>query len=127
MQNLGLAHYNIRASSDLLETLRDFYVEAIGLTVGPRAPLKSVGYWLYAGGRDVLHLSTQGPSEHRRTGSDLTFDHVAFDCRGAAGWEQRLQALGIPFRRVVIPESGHVQYFLRDPAGNGVELNFPPE
>jgi catechol 2,3-dioxygenase-like lactoylglutathione lyase family enzyme len=126
MKNLGFAHYNIRASRDLLEVLRDFYVDAVGLAVGPRPPLKSQGYWLYADGRDVLHLSVQAPAEQRRAGSDLTFDHVAFHCRGPADWERRLLALGVAFRRAVIPESGNVQYFFRDPAGNGIELNFPP-
>ena len=124
MQNLGIAHYNLRAGRELIDTLRDFYVAAVGLTVGPRPPLNSFGVWLYAGASDVLHLSEMRESEVRRCGSDLTFDHVAFHCTGAPLAEERLTALGIPFRRAVIPESGAVQLFFRDPAGNGVELNF---
>ncbi len=124
MQNLGLAHYNIRSGRELLEQLRDFYVSVVGLTVGPRPPLSSLGVWLYAAGRDVLHLSEMRDSEQRRTGSDLTFDHVAFNCVGADLFEERLKSRGIVYRRAVVPESGNVQLFFRDPAGNGVELNF---
>jgi catechol-2,3-dioxygenase len=124
MQNLGIAHYNLRAGRDLIEELRDFYVAAVGLTVGPRPPLNSFGVWLYAGATDVLHLSEMRASEQRRCGSDLTFDHVAFHCTGEQHFQERLRTLGISYRRAVIPESGAVQLFFRDPAGNGVELNF---
>lgn len=124
MQNLGIAHYNIRAGRELIEQLRDFYVAAVGLTVGLRPPFDSFGVWLYAGSSDVLHLSEMRASEQRRCGSDLTFDHVAFHCIDSPLFEERLATLGISYRRAVIPESGAVQLFFRDPAGNGVELNF---
>lgn len=124
MENLGIAHYNIRADRELIEELRDFYVAAVGLTVGPRPPLHSFGVWLYAGKTDVLHLSEMRPSEQRRRGSDLTFDHVAFHCTDEQRFRERLTTLGISYRRAVIPESGASQLFFRDPAGNGVELNF---
>lgn len=124
MENLGIAHYNLRAGRGLIEELRDFYVAAVGLRVGPRPPLNSFGVWLYAGKSDVLHLSEMRALEERRCGSDLTFDHVAFHCTGAPLFEERLTRLGITYRRAVIPESGAIQLFFRDPAGNGVELNF---
>ena len=73
-----LAHYNIRAERGLREVLRDFYVAVVGLQAGPR-PLRSFGYWLYAGERDILHLSEDIDEIKRRIGSDLTFDHVAFE------------------------------------------------
>ena len=41
--------------TDDIEATRDFYRDALGLTVGPRPPLSFAGYWLYAGGARELH------------------------------------------------------------------------
>ena len=38
--------------------------------------------------------------------------------------DAHLAACGITFRVAEVPGAGQVQYFLKDPAGNGVELNF---
>ena len=127
MPTLGLAHYNLRCNSETLLILRDFYVAAVGLEDGPRAPLSHHGYWLYAGGRDVLHLSEERPGDIRRSGADLTFDHVAFDCRNSLEYKARLTNLAIKFDEKRVPGSGRLQLFFRDPAGNGIELLFPAD
>jgi len=124
MAVLGFAHLNLRAPRALLDALRDFYVDVVGLTPGPRPPLRSYGYWLYAGGRDVLHLSETSPGESRVPGRSHTYDHVALACDDVAGTEAHLRAHGIAFRRAEVPLTGQVQFFFEDPAGNGVELNF---
>lgn len=36
MDTVGLSHFNITASDELLEKVRDFYVEVLGLAVGER-------------------------------------------------------------------------------------------
>lgn len=125
MPILAIAHYNFRLSRALMEEVRRFYEEIVGLKLGPRPPFESFGYWLYAGEQDVLHLSEERPGDERRVGSDLTFDHVAL---AASNWPehvQRLEAAGLRFRQEVVPTSGRRQLFFRDPAGNGVELIFP--
>jgi catechol-2,3-dioxygenase len=121
---LGFAHYNLRAPRPLLEELRQFYTEVVGLAVGDRPPLGNFGYWLYAGGTDVLHLSECGPGEQRSLGVATTFDHAAFRCSGRAQVEQKLAEAGVHFRMAQVPRTGQVQLFFKDPAGNGVELNF---
>jgi extradiol dioxygenase family protein len=120
----GIAHYNFRLDRQLMEEVRAFYETVVGLQNGPR-PLSSFGYWLYAGKWDVLHLSEVSPGEHRRIGSDLTFDHVALEASDWPAQVQKLHAAGIAFREGVVPNSGRRQLFFRDPAGNGVELIFP--
>ena len=120
----GLAHYNIRADRRLLEALRDFYVAVVGLRPGPR-PLTSFGYWLYAGARDVLHLSEAVANDPRRIGSDLTFDHVAFECGNWPEFRSRLEQHAVAFTERSDPGNGRRQVFFRDPAGNGIELAFP--
>lgn len=124
MPVLGFSHYNLRAPRPLLDALRDFYVDVVGLAPGPRPPFRSFGYWLYAGGQAVLHLSEASPGEQREPGRTHTFDHAAFRCSDRAATELRLAALGIAFERAQIPATHQVQLFLNDPAGNGVELNF---
>lgn len=124
MENLGFAHYNLRADWVLLAQLRDFYTEVVGLQTGPRPAFASRGFWLYAGGQDVLHLSELRPGERREANASGSFDHVAFRCRGLLACEQRLAERGIPVRRAGVPGTGIVQLFLRDPLGNGVELQF---
>jgi catechol-2,3-dioxygenase len=120
----GFAHYNLRAPRPLLEELRQFYTEVVGLTVGDRPPLGNFGYWLYGCGTDILHLSECGPDEERSVGVATTFDHAAFRCSGRVEVEQRLAARAVKYRAAQVPRTGQVQLFFKDPAGNGVELNF---
>ncbi len=127
MPTLGLNHYNLRASRQLIERLRTFYCDVVGLTPGERPPFGSFGYWLYAGGQPILHLSETRPGESSAAGATATFDHAAFTCSGRAEFERRLARLGIAFKTARVPGSTQVQLFISDPAGNGVELNFAGE
>ena len=122
----GFSHYNLRAARGLLDELRDFYCDVVGLEIGQRPPFRSFGYWLYAGGYPILHLSEAGPGENRPVQPLGTFDHAAFRCIGQAQFEEELKRRGIPYRLAVVPATQQVQIFLTDPAGNGVELNFAP-
>lgn len=123
----GLNHINIRAPEDMIERLRAFYRDAIGLSEGPRPPFRSRGYWLYGGDRDLLHLTiipahagVPASTPAARTG---WFDHVAFTGMNRAESIQRLEAAGVPYEIDEVPMLGQVQVFLTDPAGIGVELN----
>ena len=120
----GLDHYNLRASGELLETLRRFYLDAIGLQEGWRPPFRSRGHWLYAGERDVLHLTEAATDEPRTAGATSTFDHIAFTCTDPDAMEARLRRHGIDHTVDDVPATSQKQIFLRDPAGNGIELNF---
>ena len=117
-------HCNLRAHRPLLEKLRDFYVEIVGLREGPRPPFRSSGYWLYAGPRPVVHLTEAGPDESRPVDGVGTFAHVAFRCTDHERYRMLLDERNIPFVTGDVPVSGELQYFLKDPAGNGVELSF---
>jgi glyoxylase I family protein len=120
----GLDHYNLRASRDLLDRIRDWYRDVVGLEVGERPPFRFHGYWLYAGGRPILHLSEASPGEAHPVPGSGTFDHVAFGCTEFLATRERLDSLRIPYRVADVPLTGVRQVFLEDPAGNGVELNF---
>ena len=122
----GLDHINFRAPEAMIEQLRAFYRDLIGLSDGPRPAFRSRGYWLYAGGRDVLHLTITAdeggaPVRPARTG---WLDHIAWACTDADAVRARLDAAAVSYEVDEVPGSGQLQIFLTDPAGIGVELNF---
>jgi catechol 2,3-dioxygenase-like lactoylglutathione lyase family enzyme len=123
MQILRLDHVNISGPPSLVEECRRFYVEVIGLTEGDRPPFTSRGFWLYAAGQPVVHLT------ERAAGSGMqpagSFDHYAFVCSGLDEAKRRLDRSGVPFEVSEVPLTGQVQIFVRDPAGVALELNFP--
>ncbi len=124
MATTGLSHINFRAPRPLLDELKDFYCDVVGLEIGARPPFPGFGYWLYAGGLPIVHLYETQPSDTSPVAAVTTFDHIAFDCSGMQEIEQRLQARKVKYRLAVVPASNQTQIFLRDPAGNRVELNF---
>ena len=125
MPTVGLNHINLSGSRDVLNTLKDFYCEVIGLEVGARPNFPRAGYWLYAGRHPVVHLYESAPNEARKTDVLTTFDHVAFTCEDSDAFETLLRRRGIEYSKAVVPGTDQVQLFLRDPAGVKVELNFP--
>lgn len=124
MKVTSFAHYNLRAPRQLLDELLLFYTQVVGLEQGERPPFLRFGYWLYAGSQDVLHLTEASADEGRSAHTATTFDHASFNCTGRRGFEQKLLRCGVPFSISHAPQTGRVQLFLKDPAGNGVELIF---
>jgi catechol 2,3-dioxygenase-like lactoylglutathione lyase family enzyme len=121
----GLAHINLSAPQDMIERLRLFYRDVIGLDDGPRPAFRSRGYWLYGGERDLVHLTIEPESsaaaEPAATG---WFNHVAFALTDFEAARRRLDAARVDYEIDGVPGGGEMQIFLRDPAGIGVELNF---
>ena len=129
MDTVGLSHFNITAPSELLEKVRDFYVEVVGLSVGDRPDFRRKGFWLYADSEPIVHLTACDEDDARANAESRLsfFDHIAFSCKGLAGAIERLKRLNIPYEMVEISSLGQVQLFVLDPARVGVELNFVNE
>ena len=125
----GLNHFNITAPRELLERVRDFYAEVLGLVVGERPAFVREGFWLYAGREPLVHLTACDADDPRAGGArgQNFFDHVAFKCTGLAACVERLRRSGVPYELAEVPALRQVQLFLRDPAGVGIELNFADE
>lgn len=127
-----LEHYTIRCAS--LEKTRDFYRDVLGLTVGDRPNFPFKGYWLYLGGVPIVHLvdaqeSTvrDGPKHGTDTGA---FDHIAFRGVDIEATRATLKAHNVAFRENAVPGGRIHQFFVPDPDGILVELNFrqaPPQ
>jgi catechol 2,3-dioxygenase-like lactoylglutathione lyase family enzyme len=122
----GLNHVTVRAPRPLLDQVKDFYCDVLGLVVGPRPPFGGFGWWLYPAGSDraAVHLFEQSSDDSRTLDGVNTFDHFAFDASGRADVEALLAERGIGFRRSNVPERTTIQVFCEDPAGNTVELVF---
>ena len=120
----GINHYNLRADVQTINTLKEFYINIVGLTLGQRPPFKSKGFWLNAQGKDVLHLSSTKNNEKKEHHVNATFDHLAFSASNLKYYEEILNENNIPFTFREVPEIGTKQIFFKDPVGNGVELIF---
>lgn len=122
---MQLDHFNIAAPMDLLDEVRDFYVAVLGFEVGARPDFGRRGYWLYSEGRPFVHLIES--DRHAAAREKVYLDHVAFRSNGLAEVRKRLEANGIEYRASYIAEFEMTQLFFTDPAGTGLEVNFPGE
>ena len=120
----GIDHYNLRSDEKMIEILKDFYINIVGLKLGHRPPFKSKGYWLYAGNKDILHLSSSKDNVKNLTNVNSTLDHVSFSAIDKSFFLETLKKNNIIFKERYIPEINIEQLFFKDPAGNGIELIF---
>lgn len=129
-----LQHFLIQTAD--LEKTRDWYVDVLGMRVGPHPDFRFPVYWLYLGDVDVVHLTTGGKdvSENRlrylgqqstATEGSGVVDHVAFHATGLLQMIDRLTSKGVDFRERRVDDQGLYQLFLVDPNGVKIELNFP--
>jgi catechol 2,3-dioxygenase-like lactoylglutathione lyase family enzyme len=127
MEIRGVHHINIGCRKSDLPAIEKFYCEGLGLKVGYRPDFPSGGLWLYSGDHPLVHVVTRFPESW--AGNDesrSSYDHAAYNVRGADAFRRRLTELGVYFEEQNVPNAGF-QMFLRDPVGNKVELNFPNE
>ena len=115
----GLNHANI--STTKLEETCAFFVDVIGLKVGPRPGFGFPGVWLYAGDQAVVHLVQRAEA---RT-PDGALDHVSFTVASLDAELRRLDKLGVPYRASDIPDGFGRQAFVQDPNGVTIELTEP--
>ena len=118
-----LAHVNIRSKD--VEASKAFYVSILGLTVGPRPPFASVGYWMYLDNEPVVHLVQRPGGDPPRTDSGCV-DHIAFRGTNLEATRAALRQAGLAFKEVIVPHDGTIQVFVHDPDGVKIELNFAP-
>lgn len=115
----GMNHFTVIAR-DLDETLA-YYVDLLGLKVGPRPDLGFAGAWLYAGGTPILHVYADRPVPQPPAG---VIDHMAFTARDLARVKRRFDEARWPYQLRQQKDSGTWQLFSHDPNGAKVELDF---
>ena len=116
----GIDHINI--GTHRLEETRAFFRDVLGLTEGWRPDFPFGGAWLYAGDGAVVHLVDL--AEAKRPSIEAALDHFAFRIDDYDEAKRRLDAAGVPYRAVAVPNAPIQQIFLRDPNGVNIELNY---
>jgi catechol 2,3-dioxygenase-like lactoylglutathione lyase family enzyme len=129
----SLEHFLVLA--DDIDATRDFYCDALGLSVGARPPLAFPGYWLYAGlgaGAACVHIAERRSYAAHASGMGLSVperdegvgpvDHVAFSADDYEELTARLGRAGVPGVLNTVP-GGPRQVFIDDPNGVRVEIN----
>ena len=126
MSVVAFDHFNIRAPTPLLDTVRDFYVQVLDLSVGARPAVASRGYWLYLSGKPIVHLMEWADAPDVDTFPRGYLDHVAFSCNDLSGMFEKLERLGIAYSKRSLNHQGSTitQLKMSDPTGNVIELNF---
>jgi catechol 2,3-dioxygenase-like lactoylglutathione lyase family enzyme len=120
-----LDHYTIEAAD--IEATERFYCDLLGLYVGERPPLPFPGLWLYCeNDLPTVHVIGKSANDRARpvTKTGL-LHHISFYCTGAEQTRTRLEAAHIQFNVIVLSGSDNTQFFMKDPDGISVELNFP--
>jgi catechol 2,3-dioxygenase-like lactoylglutathione lyase family enzyme len=128
-----LEHFLIQCA-DIEETAA-WYVKVLGLSDGFHPDFKFPVKWLYAGERDVIHITEGGAnvSANRKAyvGQQSTalsgtgvVDHLAFRCHGLKDMMAHLRTTGVDFKTRRVDDQGLFQIFLFDPNQVKIELNF---
>ncbi|MEZ5486982.1 MAG: adenylate/guanylate cyclase domain-containing protein [Steroidobacteraceae bacterium] len=124
---IRLHHHAVRVASSAheIDRARDFYADVLGFKVDPerRSSNGTPGHWLQAGEYGQIHLiGANGHGHSDPQNIDNTEPHVALAVADLEGARVELERRGIPFRisNGVEPQLRHI--FLRDPAGNLIEL-----
>ena len=120
MRATGFNHVSIHAI-DLEESVR-FYTEVLGMERIPTYTFAFPVQYLRLGDLQ-LHL-------FQRDADPPAFHHIGIDVDDFEGAYERVQALGIAERDSFFEDlyelpDGSVQMYLRDPAGNLIELDWP--
>ena len=118
-----------------MEKTRKWYVDVLGMRVGPNPDFKFPVFWLYLGDKDVVHVTEGGAkvSENRKryvgqesqatTGSGAV-DHIAFRATGLHEMIAHLRSRGVDFKQRQVDDQGLYQLFMFDPNGVKIELNY---
>lgn len=137
---LTLNHFSIRSLD--VEKTRRFYVDVLGLTVGPRPVFPFPGIWLYRGdhrnvGNAVVHVIGMdlndpvglkqylGDRDMSSLNGSGAVDHIAFFADGLSTMLAHLETHGVTVRERTVPSIGLHQIFLDDPNGVVIEINYP--
>ena len=129
-----LHHCAIRTAK--LKETRDFYVDILGMEDGDRPPFNFPGHWLYVNEQPVVHLigidlenphgltDYLGEQKLEKPEGSGSIDHVAFNISMPEDMRDHMQKKQVPFQEREVPGMGLLQFFIKDPNGITVELNY---
>ncbi len=116
MKHSGVHHVSLNV--DDAEVCGKFYVEVMGMEILPRPDFPFAGKWLQCGAQQIHLLQVD---EHVAPEGQ----HFALHVANIDAAREELLGRGVEVSKVLeLPDVGR-QCFLRDPAGNLIELNQP--
>jgi catechol 2,3-dioxygenase-like lactoylglutathione lyase family enzyme len=121
MKVLGIDHATIKTAK--LDETRAFFEDVLGLKVGATPDFDMPVCWLYAGGRDVVHLIGAGTPQ--APSSQASINHFALRIADYDQAIATLNAKGVPFETETTPGGELKQIYITDPNGVRIELNCP--
>jgi catechol 2,3-dioxygenase-like lactoylglutathione lyase family enzyme len=120
MRATRFTHVSIHAY-DLEESMR-FYVDVLGMRRVPSPDFAQPVEWLQLGDQQLHLFLSQDPAPHyHHIGLDVDDFEAAYRLASERGLFDG-EAFGAEVRELI---DGAVQLYLRDPAGNLVEVNWP--
>ncbi len=128
-----IEHFLIQTAE--IKATCDWYVNALGMRVGPHPDFKFPVAWLYIGDVDVVHVTVGGKNvsanrkaylgqQSEATEGSGVVDHIAFRCTGLRDTMANLQKQQVKFHQRMVDDQGLFQLFMLDPNGIKIELNF---
>jgi catechol 2,3-dioxygenase-like lactoylglutathione lyase family enzyme len=129
-----IEHYLVAA--DDLEATRDWYRDVLGMEEGPHPDFGFPVYWMYLGGRDIVHIGPSarhageiqkkylGRTSQASGAGTGALDHIAFRAQGLRATIEHLRERGVSFSERRANGQALYQLFLYDPNGIKIELNF---
>ncbi|WP_119067032.1 VOC family protein [Rubrobacter indicoceani] len=120
MKAKSITHLSISAHD--LDRSVDFYTELFGMEEVPAPEFPFEVRWLRIGGLQIHLFQSEGPAPSGH--------HFGLDVDDFVGFYERVKELGLAdssayFQHVYELPEGALQLYIRDPAGNMVELNYP--
>ena len=113
----SLHHVNVTVPPELEAITKTFYGSVLGLKRVPKpAASRQSGAW-YQIGENQLHLSV----EDEEPGS-LSSRHVCFHVSDLAEAEKKFRDAGVEIITDARPLAGTQRFYVRDPAGNQLEI-----
>ncbi len=114
---IQLHHVNVTVPAELEAATKEFYGSVLGLQQVPKpSGSRTSGAW-YQIGATQLHLSVADETDNASSSR-----HVCFSVSDLAAAEQRFRAVGVKIIPDPRPVPGSPRFYVRDPAGNQLEI-----
>jgi len=114
---IALQHVNVTVSPELEATTKEFYGSVLGLQQVPKpSTSRQSGAW-YQIGANQLHLSVETEEP-----GPLSSRHVCFTVDDLNAAEARFREAGVEIIADARPAPGTARFYVRDPAGNMLEI-----
>ena len=113
----SLHHVNVTVPPELEAATKHFYGEVVGLKqVLKPATARQTGAWFQIG-ENQLHLSVEDEES-----AHLSSRHVCFHVSDLAEAENKFRDAGVEIIADARPIAGTLRFYVRDPAGNQLEI-----